>query len=75
MLEDKQVRDIYELHHERGTSDAVDEAFTEVQDIAKRYGLTVANDDRAERLVTAIARYILESGNDYFGILRVKETT
>ena len=63
MITDKEARTYYELWDDSNSAESVNESFTMIQDHLKTYGLKTANDDRAENLITAITRYILESGN------------
>ena len=63
MLTDKQIREMYELHDDAGNAESVNDAFSACQKVILGYGLRIANDDNAENLVTAITRYVLESGN------------
>ena len=57
------ARELYEMHNDAGNAESVNSAFDCVQLHLKSCGLKTANDDRAERLVTAITEYIYESGN------------
>lgn len=41
--------------------EAVDQAFDAAQNVLTDFGINVAGDDRAEKLVEAIATYIVES--------------
>ena len=66
-------RELYERFNERGGADAVNEAFDAVQEILKSHNLNTANDDRAERLVTEITRYVYESGNMVLGPIVLDE--
>lgn len=43
--------------------DTIDEAYTRLYNFLGEQGLTVSQDDRAENLVGAIARYVKDSGN------------
>lgn len=59
------IHKVYEeLESNEGLSiakQAVDEAFDAVTDVLKGYKFKCANDDRAERLVEAIAVFLKES--------------
>ena len=65
MTTDKFVRQIYELHNDAGNTSAVDDAYDAAIASLKESDLIVACDDRAENLVTAITRFVLESGNSF----------
>lgn len=53
------IHDVYE-HMTESDRDSVDSAFAAAQASLKQDGLAVRGDDRAERLVEAIARYVQE---------------
>ena len=56
----KDRRELYDSLPEE-TKDAVDGAFREARKALRAAGLKAAGDDRAENLVGAICRYVVES--------------
>lgn len=58
----KDHKEIYEKMPDH-LREAVDDAFRMAYDMLASVGLNTANDDRAENLVGAIARYVRECGN------------
>jgi hypothetical protein len=58
----------YHFEYESMSSDArknIDSAYKAARNSLRDSGLKTSNDDRAEALVAAIARYVMASGNEF----------
>lgn len=70
--EDREMHDNYSEHMTGWQKQAVDDACEYAQAALRESGLKVANDDRAEALVAAIARYVIASNPDVAEHVRVR---